>query len=176
MRGSIDGLDMTARPYGSLSRIRVFSAGVGVPLERRPETKAVMIPAQVLAWGLAAAEEEKREGAGAGAGGRTGGGTDDGCVHACMRARVCVCGHESCGGGWGLKGVGRKMVMTPALSAVPAPLPISLSSCVRFRPWFYGGGPRRTERRGAGASKRPTDTRVGWGRSMYVQILLTLWR
>lgn len=33
------------------------STGVGVALERRPETKAVMVPRQLLAWGLAASSE-----------------------------------------------------------------------------------------------------------------------
>lgn len=33
-----------------------MTAGVGVMLERRPETKAVMVPPQLLAWGLAASE------------------------------------------------------------------------------------------------------------------------
>lgn len=37
-------------------------SGVGVALERRVETtKAVQIPAQVLAWGIAAAEASRAE-------------------------------------------------------------------------------------------------------------------
>lgn len=66
-------------------RVCSFSPkGVGLALERRAETKAVQIPAQVLAWGIAAAEASRAEAekpAAAAAGATYG--------------YVCVCGHDA---------------------------------------------------------------------------------